>query len=276
MPPADVTCYIFPWVEAELEALDQRVAQLRCNQDIALRQFLKLLQWLRIVLVQDCALLHAHHPHCPIFKFAPFTFPSFTAFSANAAALVTAAEEKARLAFHNLPDHMAQSMRGYATDLQMRQELIFRKLSAEIQELKEQNAQLMLSFSASSRGSKRRAPGKSLSLIQDSNPSSHIAQLVYHSVMPPPPTVPSPATFPPPGLSVQPPAPAVTNFPSPFPLPPSLSAITINLSDLSTNPTVSATSSSVPIVLPAPVDQPSMSLTPLSPHRLTHQIVTGG
>jgi hypothetical protein len=170
-PPADVTGYLFPWVEAELEALNQHVAHSHLNQDIALRQFLKLLQWLRVVLVQDCALLYAQYPHCPIFKFVPFTFPSFTAFSANAVALVTAAEEKARLAFHNLPDHIAQSMRGYATDLQMRQELHLGKLSAEIQELKEQTAHLQLLLSASSKGSKRRTPGKSLSLIQDPNHS---------------------------------------------------------------------------------------------------------
>jgi hypothetical protein len=88
---------------------------------------------------------------------------------------------------------------------------------------------------------------------------------VYHSALPPPPTVPSPAALPPPGLSIQPPAPAATNLPSPLSLPPSLSAITINLSDLLNNPTVSATSSSAPTVLPAPVDQPSMSLTPPSP-----------
>jgi hypothetical protein len=121
--------------------------------------------------VQDCALGYAQYPHCPIFKFAPFTFPSFTAFSANAVALVAAAEEKARLAFHNLPDHIAQSMHGYATDLNMKQELNFSKLSADVQELKEQNAHLQLLVSAYKGGSKHRAPGKSLSLIQDPNPS---------------------------------------------------------------------------------------------------------
>lgn len=39
-------------------------------------------------------------------SFSPFTYPSFTTFSANAAALVATVEE-ARLAFHNLLDHMA-------------------------------------------------------------------------------------------------------------------------------------------------------------------------
>ena len=161
-PPADVMAHLFPWVEAELDALNVRVAQFRCNQDIALRQFLKLLQWLRIVLVQDCALLHAKYPHCPIFHFEPFTFPSFTAFSANAVALVAAAEEKARLAFHTLPDHMARSMRGYAADLQMKQELNHRMLLDQMQELREQNARLEQLLSASRGGSRRKTPSKFL------------------------------------------------------------------------------------------------------------------
>src|SRR6266702_8098727 len=50
-PPADVVAYLFPWVEAELVALEARMAQSRLNRDIALQQFLTLLQWFRIVLV---------------------------------------------------------------------------------------------------------------------------------------------------------------------------------------------------------------------------------
>ena len=94
-PPTDIASYLFPWVEDELAALEVHMVQSRHNWDITLKQFLKLLQWLRIVLVQDCALLHAQHPHCPIFSFAPFTFPSFTNFSTNAATMFTAAKEKA-------------------------------------------------------------------------------------------------------------------------------------------------------------------------------------
>ena len=98
--------YLFPWVEAELAALEICMSQSWLNCDIALKQFLKLLQWLCIVLVQDCTLLCAQYPTCLLFQFSPFTYPSFTTFSANAAALVATVEE-ARLAFHNLLDHMA-------------------------------------------------------------------------------------------------------------------------------------------------------------------------
>ncbi len=106
-PPTDIVGHLFPWVEVELTVLEVRMTLSCCNRDIALRQFLKLLQWLHVVLVQDCALLYAWYPHCPIFHFAPFTFPSFLTFSANAVALVTATEEKAQLVFHNLLEHMA-------------------------------------------------------------------------------------------------------------------------------------------------------------------------
>ena len=143
-PPADVMGYLFPWVEDELEALDKCVVQSYCNKDFALQQFLQLLQWRHLVLVQDCALLHAQYPQCPMFCFAPFTFPSFTAFSANAVALVAAVEEKAQLAFHTLPEHMARSMCGYATDLQMKQELNHSMLQDQLQELQRQTAHLTL------------------------------------------------------------------------------------------------------------------------------------
>ncbi|KAF8261102.1 hypothetical protein EI94DRAFT_1810775 [Lactarius quietus] len=94
-PPANVMAYLFPWVDAELTVLNGHVAQSHCNQDIALQQFLKLLQWLHVILVQDCTLLYAKYPDSPIFHYAPFKLPSFTAFSANATAIVGAAWEEA-------------------------------------------------------------------------------------------------------------------------------------------------------------------------------------
>ena len=127
----DVVGYLFPWVEAELAALEVCMAQSTCNQDIALKQFLKPLQWLHVVFVQDCALLHMQYPHCSIFCFAPFTFLAFADFSVNVATLVTATKEKAQLEFHNLPDHIMQSMCGFATDLQMREEQIKTKMCNE-------------------------------------------------------------------------------------------------------------------------------------------------
>jgi hypothetical protein len=159
-PPADVMGHLFPWVEAELTALEVCVVQSHCNQDIALQQFLKLLQWLHLVLVQDCALLHSKYPQCPIFHFAPFTFPSFTAFSANASSPCCCSRGEGPT-FHTLPDHVAWSMHGYAADLQMKQELNHSKLWDELQKLQEENVHLVQLLGAS-KGSKYKTPGEFL------------------------------------------------------------------------------------------------------------------
>ncbi|KAF8273937.1 hypothetical protein EI94DRAFT_1696523 [Lactarius quietus] len=209
-PPADVMAYLFPWVDAELTALNGH----------------------------DCALLYAKYPDSPIFHYAPFKIRSFTAFSANVTAIVTAAQEEAQLAFHTLPDHMARSMHGYATDLQIRQELNHSKLWDELQELQKQNEHLKMLVS-SSKGLKHKTP-----------------------VMPPPPTVPSPAAPPPPGVGVKPSAPVATDLPTPILPSSSLPAIIINFSGLPTNPSVSATSPSASTIFPSPVSQPVASLAP--------------
>ena len=122
------------------------MSESRPSRDIALKQFLRLLVWLRMVLIQDCAMLYAQFPSCPIFNFAPFTYLSFITFSHNAAAVIATAEENARLAFHNLPDHMARSMHGYAADLQMKQDQNHIKICEELQKLQEQNARLELTL----------------------------------------------------------------------------------------------------------------------------------
>jgi hypothetical protein len=122
----------------------------RLNRDIALRQFLRLLVWLRTVLIQDCALLYARFPLCPIFRFAPFTYPSFITFSNNATAIINTGEQNACLTFQNLPNHMARSMHGYATDLQMKQDQNHLQVCEELQKLREQNAQLHLMLASGS------------------------------------------------------------------------------------------------------------------------------
>ncbi|KAK7000831.1 hypothetical protein R3P38DRAFT_3218014 [Favolaschia claudopus] len=82
------------------------------SDDIALRQFLSTLLWFRRVLAQDLAIIFTQNPHAPIFKFAPFNSPSFREFAGTSAALIDAAEEAARLAFQNLPQHLVASLQG--------------------------------------------------------------------------------------------------------------------------------------------------------------------
>jgi hypothetical protein len=113
---------VFPWVEAEQAALHARQASDVRSSDIALRQFLRLLLWLRRVLLQDCAVLYSKYPSCGMFRYAPFNTFAFRDFAANLSAVITRAEEDARYALQNLPDNIVTSFRGLATDIKMDQQ----------------------------------------------------------------------------------------------------------------------------------------------------------
>jgi hypothetical protein len=95
---------IFPWVKREHAN--------RLAKDIALRQFLTTLIWFRRVLIQDMAVLYTQTPDAPIFKTAPFNSITFREFAATSTSAIHLAEEAARLAFQNLPEHLVASMRG--------------------------------------------------------------------------------------------------------------------------------------------------------------------
>ncbi|KAJ7269115.1 hypothetical protein C8J57DRAFT_1609308 [Mycena rebaudengoi] len=111
-PPEDVLNQIFPWIDDELAALLAREHANILARDIALRQFLTSLKWLRRVAVQDAAVLYTENPLASIFDTAPFNSPSFRNFSAASSAAIDAAEEVARLAFQNLPQHLVASLQG--------------------------------------------------------------------------------------------------------------------------------------------------------------------
>jgi Centromere DNA-binding protein complex CBF3 subunit, domain 2 len=109
-------------VEAEQAALHARQASGIKSSDIALKQFLRLLLWLRRVLLQDCAVLYSRYPSCGIFRYAPFNTPTFREFSSTSSAVILRAEEDARHALQNLPDNVVTSFRGLATDIKMDQQ----------------------------------------------------------------------------------------------------------------------------------------------------------
>lgn len=159
-PPADVLAYIFPWVEAEEALLEARTKMSSLNRDIALKQFFRVLRWFRTVIIQDCALLYNAYPACPLFRYAPFSSPSFRSFAATAAATISAAEENARLAFYNLPEHMARSMKGYAADLQIRQEVQYGDVLKRFEAIEAHNARLeSLMASRGPKGNRKVAQG---------------------------------------------------------------------------------------------------------------------
>lgn len=112
---------VFPWVEEEQDRLAQQQASSSKSADIALKQFLRLLVWLRRILLQDCAILFAKYPSCAMFRFPPFNSPTFHKFAASALSVVDQAEEEVRHALQNLPEHVAATFRGLATDIKMDQ-----------------------------------------------------------------------------------------------------------------------------------------------------------
>ena len=108
-------------MEQEQDRLAQRQASSSKSVDIALKQFLRLLVWLRRVLLQDCAILFAKYPSCAMFRYPPFDSPTFRKFAASALSVVDQAEEDVRHALKNLPEHVAATFRGLATDIKMDQ-----------------------------------------------------------------------------------------------------------------------------------------------------------
>ena len=132
-PPTDLLTAVFPWIEAEQVALEQRVQQIgRCAADYVLRNFLHLLTWFRRVLLQDAAVIYHSHPSCQIFGFASFNTPTFKQFSATASTAIVEAEQVASTALQNLPENMVCTVRGIVTDVNMAQ----RQQNNEMQELK--------------------------------------------------------------------------------------------------------------------------------------------
>ncbi|KAK7013279.1 hypothetical protein R3P38DRAFT_3207375 [Favolaschia claudopus] len=127
-PPEDVVEALFTFVEPELRKLAERRAQKREAEDYALRQFLELFVWLRVVLVQDAALLFTACPNAPIFQYPPFDSLSFRAFARTAAHTIQQAEEAATMQLKNLPQNVANTFSGIVKNLNMQQQIQHDKL----------------------------------------------------------------------------------------------------------------------------------------------------
>jgi hypothetical protein len=121
-PPADLLLYVFPWVEQEQEALRSRARDNPLANDMALKQFLQLLIWLRKVLLQDAAVLFMQDPSCPIFRYSIFQSAAFRDFAVASQQALINAEKKARAAFERLPDHLIKSLQGILTNSRVEQQ----------------------------------------------------------------------------------------------------------------------------------------------------------
>lgn len=118
-PPPALLAQVFPWVEAELVALAACQLDYRFAQDVALRNFLEVLVWLRTVLLQDVAVLYMMFPNANIFSYPPFCSPVFRDFATTSVTQIKEIEEEARLAFKNLPENLVTSLRGAVTTVQL-------------------------------------------------------------------------------------------------------------------------------------------------------------
>jgi hypothetical protein len=112
-PPAALVALLFPWAEDEQEKLQTRFRQDgHKSNDMALRNFLRLLIDFRLVILQDAAVLYSRYPDISLFKFEPFNTPTFKEFAALSITRIDEAEKAARLHYQNLPEHFAASLRG--------------------------------------------------------------------------------------------------------------------------------------------------------------------
>lgn len=122
VPPPEIVSAIFPWVDDEWTALRARREVKNEAKDFSLEHFLELLIYLCKVLVQDLAILLHRAPACRLFAYAPFDSPAFRTFAESVPMQLARAEEDSRLAFQNLPEHMAQTMRGVVENVSLAQQ----------------------------------------------------------------------------------------------------------------------------------------------------------
>jgi hypothetical protein len=125
-------------VESEHAALNVRAQENRCSKDIALRQFLKLLLWLRTVLLQDAAVLYSLYPHSRLFSYRPFNTKPFREFSISSVGIIAHAKSEARLAYENMPEHLVASLRGSYAELRLEQRREQEENTRRLQALGEQ------------------------------------------------------------------------------------------------------------------------------------------
>jgi len=165
VPPPALMEEIFPFIEQAQQDLKDRTQHSQLATDIALRQFLSVLLWFRLVLLQDATLLYTKHPEIPVFRFKPFNTQCFRDYAHEAVQAVMQAEEQARMAFHNLPQHLVCSLKGLVTSMtldQRAQHAENEALRAEVRQHMETQSALLAELSASSSYGRRKRSHKAV------------------------------------------------------------------------------------------------------------------
>ncbi|KAE8227094.1 hypothetical protein CF326_g7615 [Tilletia indica] len=81
-PPTTLSERIFPWIETKYEQVKTR-AQAGGEADGAALQFLDMLKYLRVVLLQDSVLLQTKNPSFPLWNHPPFNTVEFATYAQN-------------------------------------------------------------------------------------------------------------------------------------------------------------------------------------------------
>ena len=102
-PPLALTACILPWVAPELEKIKawNRTAN-KYTSDMSAEGFLEALVWLKIVFLQDMALLQHLHPALPIFTHQVFSLPEWSPFAEKVQSVDIAAANEVSVIFDNI------------------------------------------------------------------------------------------------------------------------------------------------------------------------------
>lgn len=115
---------LFPWVETEQDAYEGRLNKFgKKATDHSLRHLLELMIYLRIVLLQDAAVLYQKYPDLTLWKYAPFNQQDFHTFSKESCAVLEKAELEATEHLKRLPDQLASTLRGVVQSMNIQHRL---------------------------------------------------------------------------------------------------------------------------------------------------------
>ena len=155
-PPLSLLQLLFPWAEAEEQALQERRQSIGKNgEDYALKHFLHLLIRFRRIILQDAAVLFSKYPESPFFNFAPFNSPEFRAWASTSTRIIEAAVKKSPHQLEQLPEAIAASFNGVMTTHNIQQEKVMEEYRRDREENNRRLAGMEALMHASLLGTKR-------------------------------------------------------------------------------------------------------------------------